>query len=345
MTKQPFNVQIGFNKNFKKGLLLLSIFLFVANFSVTEAAQELEAKKSSLIVSLISLEQELEVCNHDMSSRDKSQCWNGKPKGISCKLGFMVKNQTNKTFSSGSIFYSSYELGYRNISVRNPSSSQLPKYLFAFYEILPGKQVVSDQAQAGKNATFGHIDDAYCKDLKAITFSFDGRNIPGWKRNGISRGEQLIFESKVAGVDVSFDVNDFNKHVEEEISQRNRESDLAESYRKKGLPSPDIKIIEKCAGHLYGYTKISSPIGETRKILVEEANNFLDLLGGLEKRRPAAVKAVNIGEQISVTYFSLASQNRGAEVGILVRQIKNIINLECAEYGANYGIKTYLLPN
>jgi TPR repeat protein len=118
-----------------------------------------------------------------------------------------------------------------------------------------------------------------------------------------------------------------------------------EAERIKRLPYPDIKIIEKCAGHLYGYTKISSPIGETRKILVEEANNFLDLLGGLEKRRPAAVKAVNIGEQISVTYFSLASQNRGAEVGILVRQIKNIINLECAEYGANYGIKTYLLPN
>jgi hypothetical protein len=330
MTKQLFNVQIEFNKNFKKVLFSLSIFLFVAcaspyavrQINKTQADAESGDPNAQYLMGTYYFNGEMYL---------GKQVW---PQNKEKAKEFFDKaiSSGNKDAQKSVNRFLAVEMLSTQLAISKPMAqsfydaygvTNLNEYESAVAEIKSLGYPVKNGASITPNEVIFYLEFKKNANQKNIALPKAVQDLK--KDQDAKVAQQLAKEAKLKN--------------EQEIKF------AKEAERKKNLPYPDIKIIEKCAGNLYGYTKISSPIGETRQILVEEANNFLDLLGGLEKRRPAAVKAVNIGEQISVTYFSLASQNRGAEVGILVRQIKNIINSECAEYGANYGIKTYLLPN
>ncbi len=118
----------------------------------------------------------------------------------------------------------------------------------------------------------------------------------------------------------------------------------AEAKRKASLPKPDINQIAKCAGYLYGYTKINNPLSETNKRLIQEANDFLNLFEDIKDRSPIAVKAMNIGNGLGQTYFATAQNGNMANV-YLVQNMRNVINNECAEYGHRFGVETIKLVN
>ena len=99
---------------------------------------------------------------------------------------------------------------------------------------------------------------------------------------------------------------------------------------KLSLPRPDINTIVKCAGYLQGYIKASGN-GRTNTRLAQEANDFLELAGQLPNRAPVDIKAQNLANNLSQTYFSLVSHNQNMAYLQFTQNMQNVINKECVD--------------
>ena len=121
--------------------------------------------------------------------------------------------------------------------------------------------------------------------------------------------------------------------------QVSKEHEHKAFYEKKGLPKPSFDQITKCAGYLYGFTKLNTAYTGSIERLLQEANDFLDLAGGLLDSDTLASKAIEIGDNLSQSYVE-SGEFRNIDNVYYVMNVKNMINIECANYGEKYGIET-----
>jgi len=300
--------------------------------------------QTSAFITLTSMSQLENVCPHKRFTTDKFNCVNNAPKVRSCKLSFSIKNLLKKPLEGNSFSAVVWDKnGNRIYGIKRP------EHLFTHYEIKSGEVINSDESDTGKNATYGYVDNIDCNDIREIKLlpNFIGAFMI---KSEIAGARQIQLNSQIPNIGLSFDVNAFNslvksieaiKYSEKEkvLIQASKEHEHKAFYEKKGLPKPSFEQITKCAGYLYGFTKLNTAFTGSIERLLEEANDFLDLAGGLHDSDKLASKAIEIGDNLSQGYVE-SGEFRNIDNAYYVMNVKNMINIECANFGEKYGIET-----
>jgi len=280
------------------------------------------------------------------------------------KINFEItpdsNNQTcsSNTVNNGVDFYNKKNYSSALSSfLACPNDELSQRYLSVMYD--SGLGVAKDDVEAAgwtlKAAQQGNL----ISQSNMGIYYFNGRGVAKdfsqaayWNRKAAERGDSvaqlnlgfLYFNGQGVPKDLNQAKYWYQKAADQgnKVAQNNLQSiknEEAEIKRKANLPKPDLNILAKCAGNIYGFTKISfNERGNGG--LIKEANAFIDLPSDTPDKFKVSAKAVEIANAIERFYYANAQNGNLANV-YYIDQVKKIINKECVEFGNQYGIETF----